>query len=662
VPVVPETPQKYAREIKRLQELLEQEKDQNIKQTLIELQRRLKLLIRQMQEVGRISGELKVIPDDVPKQQELEAATKKLESLRDERRLLQSRLNNFLLGKDKDELISQLSQTRNLKEQEWIQERINLLDLRMDSKTLKKRDVIKALKAKVNSMGIINERGDFESLNWELAKDVFNKAISEGQSNTITKSDYDRGLTEQRGLGQGREDIPKLPSDQRGGWRPVVQKDFSMFTFPALIKELRDRKNTAIDSARRYMTNEKERGKPELKEDVKAVSDAIRKKDHAAKFKAIMNLKKKIEISFTGQKDAFQSYRRSIKLLPIFNRFETALTDMATWQTENGQWIVKDQALAQNVVSDIAKLSEQYAKYYQSKNRPQFTYDITPRFDAMVKFLPRISRYIEQNMLKNRDYEEELSPKQASIFERYAQDINLNELDLKKKKREYDRMRSEQKGLEQGREEIPNLPSEHRGGWRPTVQKDFSIFTFPALIKELRDKINTAIDTSRKDIHSIKVAGHPTFKPFIDEISKAIRKKDNAAKFTAIMNLRTAINNSSGGQDNFSREGYAFQSYRRSLKLVPIFKTIENSLITMKDWQNSDGKWQPKDIGFVQDTMSNMVKLTEQYAKYYQNNNQPKFTIGIKPRFDTALRFLPRISHYLKQNVLQSDAGEMNDK
>lgn len=649
-----ETPEKYAREMKRLEDSLPSESDVAQKKDMEELGRTLARLIKQMTEVTRLQDLLKITPEDKQTQQELIAAEKYLIDLRTQRRILKTKLNEVLLKKEQLDLANQFNKTRNPEEQKWLKEKIDLLGLQLNRKILRKRDEIQARKVKINSMGVVDEHGDFQSLTIpEEQRIALNKAIEQGKQQTISKTEYDRSLTEQRGKGQGREDVPNLPSDQRGGWRPIVQKDFSRFTFPALAKELRDRNNTAIDSARRYMTNEKEGGKSMLKDSVKAVSDAIRKKDNAAKYAAILNLKNKIKETFKLQEPAFQSYRRSIKLLPIFKRIEESVYGIIPWQNDDGIWAPKNMEFIQNIISDIDKLEDQYAKYYQSKGRPAFSYDISPRFDAVLKFLPKISKYLEQNVLKNKDHEQEIVSKQASIFEIYAQDTDPNQLNLKKK--EYDRARTEQRGLEQGREDVPYLPSNQRGGWRPIVQKDFSKFTFPAMIKELRDKINTAIDTSRKDIHSIKANGHPALKLYIDAVSNAIRKKDNAAKYIAITNLKKII------EDSFNEQNNAFQSYRRSIKLVPIFRKLENNLTEMKDWQDANGKWQLKNIILVQDTISSMKKLSEQYAKYYSVTGQSKLD-NIKPHFDGALKFFPQISQYLEQNVLQNNVGEINDK
>jgi len=401
-----ETPEKYAREMKRLEDSLPSETDANQKKDMEELGRTLARLIKQMTEVTRLRDLLKITPEDKQTQTELIAAEKSLNDLRTQRRILKTKLNEVLLKKEQLELANQFNKTRNPEEQKWIKEKIDLLGLQLNRKILRKRDEIQARKTKINTMGVVDEHGDFQSLTIpEEQRIALNKAIEQGKQQTISKTEYDRALTEQRGIGQGREEVPNLPSDQRGGWRPIVQKDFSRFTFPALAKELRDRNNTAIDSARRYITNEKEGGQKGLKDSVKAVSDAIRKKDNAAKYTAILNLKNKIKETFKVQEPAFQSYRRSIKLLPIFKRIEDAVYGIIPWQNEDGVWAPKNMEFIQNIVSDIDKLEEQYAKYYQVKERPSFTYDIRPRFDAVLKYLPRISQYLEQNVLKNKDYD-----------------------------------------------------------------------------------------------------------------------------------------------------------------------------------------------------------------------------------------------------------------
>lgn len=403
-PAVLETPQKYVREIKRLQELLEQEKNPGTKQYMLELQKVLASLVIQMPKVSELSSALKDTPDDTAKQNEFNEATQTLEDLRSQRRLLKSRLNNQLLNKEKEDLVAQMGQTRNTKEREWLQERINLLDLRTDDKLLKKRDEIKARKALVNSMGVIDEHGDFQSQNIPEAERIaLLRGIQLGRDVGTTKAKYDRTRTEERAKTEGRKDIATR-APQRGGWAPgerqtSLDKAMSNATyFPLLVGKVGPGINTAVAGATYYIARAKEGGYVELKTFIDAVSAAIRKKDMAAKHAAIAALREEAKKYVFGKnKEAVASYEIAIRLTPYFRKIEERLKQISAWQHESGQWILDEQK--SNFIREtnmyITRIIEIYNKQYGHRRS---------NFNSFVNgVLVKSKEYIEQEIL-NENY------------------------------------------------------------------------------------------------------------------------------------------------------------------------------------------------------------------------------------------------------------------
>ena len=631
-PSIAITPEKYENEIRVLAELRDDPANEDQRNSITKLMNLNKVILSQMKEVRSLKDRLTIIPEDKETLETLTNVEEELFNSRKERTRLKIELRTLQQTKELENIKEKANSASDTKEKEWLNLFVRLQNVRLlPYKFYRgKIPVVNALQKIIESAGAITPSGDFVSLQLNPNEKI--KLLSDlhtAEEAMETLAVYDRKRTEERTAEQGRE-IPNYPAE-RGGYRPQKGNNFSGFSYKALCKEFRDRKNTAIDSTRRYITNEKEDGIPALKPYVNDVSVAIRKKDNAAKFKAINELKIKIREDFASKEPQFQSYRRAIKLLPIFKNIEDRLSEMIAWQKDD-EWDISDLKRRNTIeyfVHDLNQLISQYSKYYQTqKGLPaefsKILKDILPRFDAVIKYIPNIIKYFENDVLKE---DQIIARSIRTSIEKFAQYFDLQGNEISKSK--YNRIQTEQKVHEQGREEIPHYPAE-RGGYRPQKKVDFSKVSLLALAEELRYKNNTAINTARQYIYSEKSEGKAQLKPYIDAVSFAIRKKDNALKHSALSDLKVQINNL-----NMNK---SFQDYRRSLKLLPIFKGIEKRLFDIVGWKHSELE---KDNA-ISNLLWEMKEITGQYMQRYQSKNNI-----ITPRFDAVIKIFPKIEKYL---------------
>lgn len=394
---VPETPEKYAKQIETLKASLDAETDPNNKANIVELIQTLAALIKQMAATKSLEDEVKITPDDTEKKEEFIKAAELLNQLRAKRLTLKRKMNEFLLSKDEEKLEAQFAKSNNPKEMEWLQQQIDLLRVRK-SNDLRKRDEIKARKAKINSWGVIDEHGDFQSLNVpETERIALDRAIQLGQEKKVSKADYDRSLTEQRAKIQGR--VPAKRAPQRGGWAPYERQtslDKSMFDpsyFPLLASKIGPGINTAVSGATYYIAREKEGGVVALKPFIEAVSKAIRSKDNVAKFRAIAKLREETSKYVLGKnKDAVASYEIALRLTPFFRKIDESVKVIASWQ-KDGQWPLDDakKQFVKDTTVYIAKMVEIYQRQYGHKRS---------NFNSLATILlPKVKEYLEQIVL-----------------------------------------------------------------------------------------------------------------------------------------------------------------------------------------------------------------------------------------------------------------------
>jgi hypothetical protein len=392
-----ETPDKYAKEIARLKDSLQTTTDQNTRNNVEYLIATLVSLLDTMKTVKNLEGELKVSPDDAATVQAFDKATADLERLRKQRLVYRRKLNELILKEDQTDLRRKMYETRDPREKAWLEDRIRLLDLRMNEKLLRKRDMIKALKAKINSSGTLDERGDFQALTLpEATRQSLEEAYQSGALKSITKDQYDREQTVERAKQHGK--VGPVPTRQKGrigGGRAgekIHQYDVSSATFSGLVDKLSERINTSAHVARLNVTQmvvDKKKVHNELKPFVDAVSKAIQKKDNVAKLAAIKNLKAQMKARM-DKVPAIKALARNIKWLPFFQRMKADLETVAGWQTDQGWDLNENKTMfIQNLLTNGRKITDAYRRYYPETG-PKRTNQLEISFDSTVGYMDAV--------------------------------------------------------------------------------------------------------------------------------------------------------------------------------------------------------------------------------------------------------------------------------
>lgn len=400
--VPPETPQKYGREIERLQDSLANDpnlRNETSRGYVSQLVNALKGLVAQIPITIAAKDKLKVTPDDKAAQQEFQEAEAKLTELRNIRRDMTRKLNDFLRDKE-IEALQQKMLKPGLTDQEkaWWGAKIKLEALRK-SQDLKKGRQIKLLKDLINSTGRLDKDGDYDPLN--IPDDQKRKLI-EGidqeenyQGQKVSKVSYDEKQSLERRQEHGAlGDIVRRQKGRRGGGKEdsrLNQYDLDAATFNGLLDKLNEKINTSAHVARLNVTQEVDANKRKvhngLKTYVDAVSKAIQKKDNKAKLEAIKALKAQM-VEWASRAPAIKAMARNVKWLPFFVKIKNDLVTIATWKTEAG-WDLNEnkQAFIANVISGSQRLIQAYGRYYQGRGAPKGTVQPEIAFDNTVKYL-----------------------------------------------------------------------------------------------------------------------------------------------------------------------------------------------------------------------------------------------------------------------------------
>lgn len=668
--VVAETPEKYAREIARLATSYEAETNLNNKENIKKLSEVLVDLIKQIKVVRTLQDELKITPNDEAKVNQFNDATLLLEELRRKRQNLNRILNDFLLKKEQSELYDQLNKSRNPVERQWLEEKIKLLDLRLDTRLLKKRDEIKARKTKINAMGVVDEHGDFQSLNIpDNERMALDRAVQLGRDMTLSKAKYDRGRTVEHGKDEGRDYIP-VADPLRGGPRQKLLKniDLNKSTFPGMLKKLRDLNNTATADARKYIMRPKEKGDPVLEPFIERVSAAIRKKDNAAKYKAINELKVEIKKTLVNS-SSLKGYLQVLRLSPHFKKIEESLFSFKDKQNENGSWQLSadDKQQLLSVVSNIHRITELYSKYYQTKGGlhegpSQQPYQF---FKGVITALLAIDDYIINNMLQSPAIRVEEPATQYRV-EGPAEEENIEQTEeaeenpllqrmrlmnhlietnyikmaqhTKEEKRKYDRERTIEKAKHHGQVEVP-LGTPQRGGSRTQNRYNLAVADFSGIVHKLQESINSGLGTLKQNLIRPRFEGDPALKSYVDAISNAVSKKDMTAKYHAIRTLKEQIATHLSKNEEVKR-------LEKGIRLLPIFRKLKDELKIIASWEQGNQLiLNEKQKQYVFNLMQKIERLQQLYSKYYSQPGQMDISFG------PAIEKLLIANNYLKDLI-----------
>lgn len=212
----------------------------------------------------------------------------------------------------------------------------------------------------------------------------------------------------------------------------------------------------------------------------------------------------------------------------------------------------------------------------------------------------------------------------------------------RKLKQQYDRKQTIERAMEHGK--IGPVPARRKGrigGGSPGEkihQYDLDSATFAGLVDKLGEKINSSANTARQAVTQVtlhKSKEHNELKPYVDELSKAIRKKDSAAKVAAIKNLKQQMK-------DWAERAPAIQSLARNIKWLPFFQRMKSDLEMIADQKlvliNGSQNLNENQISFIQNLLRNGRKITDAYRKHYQASDA-KLQIS----FDNTVEYLDMV-------------------
>jgi len=214
-------------------------------------------------------------------------------------------------------------------------------------------------------------------------------------------------------------------------------------------------------------------------------------------------------------------------------------------------------------------------------------------------------------------------------------------------KAQYDRIRTVQKTREEEGREAPTAAPMRGGGRIKKPQVDFDTASYPTLLKRFRELNNTITSDAKKYVaRSGKEKGDDKMQPYVEAVSMAIKRKDQAAKFTAINALKAAIKETL--VSDASLRGYLW-----SIRLAPHFKTIEEFLYNIKSKQNASGVWNlsESERDMLRTAAAQINRMYDIYTKYFPEKGG---RYG-RSHYMTSVKFYPSLVKYIYDNILQEE-------
>jgi len=207
-----------------------------------------------------------------------------------------------------------------------------------------------------------------------------------------SKKQKDRELAEQRGKEQARESIPTY-APQRGGARIPRQNlsyeqqpDLELASFKGLIHQFQEDLNTCFSEQKKFITNAKQNGNPQLKPFIDKLAKAITKNDSQAKYEAIKLLKQATE-QYLEHK--LKRVIRIARLIPHFRKLRDDLNLLSKLQDPvNNSWMLNEnnKTFVGNLIEKTARLQKISQSYYSSDNYA---------LSSTLHDLARIKEYLE---------------------------------------------------------------------------------------------------------------------------------------------------------------------------------------------------------------------------------------------------------------------------
>jgi hypothetical protein len=422
----PETPQKYDLEMERLAGLLNDPSlagDAGVQNTIRSLLLVLDGLKKKIPQLVAARDALKVTPNDPDALSQLDEINQSVETDRAERIKLKRKINSLLQNKELSELLEKYNSSSNPAEKKWLLEQMELQKTRL-SNDYNKRNEIKHRMDLIRSLGMLDERGNFQSLKPSTELEArLRQAISSAQNERKSKLDYDAMDTMERAILHGKpgfeeekieldtlrkakdeKKISKQEYDAKrwqvlarargksgtivsrekgrrgGGTKGAKINQFSaeLATFDGLVQKFSDKVNTAVNTARQGVTQEAGQGGKvhnALKPYVDNLGKAIQKNDVKAKYEAIRALKSAI-VDWSSREPALRILEKSTRMLGVFNKLKDELRKVSGWRTDAGWSLTEDQkAYISGVIGQSKRFSKIYGRFYTRPGQPELFYD-----------------------------------------------------------------------------------------------------------------------------------------------------------------------------------------------------------------------------------------------------------------------------------------------
>lgn len=429
------------------------ETDPNVRQTLEQLIRLLPTISDTTQQALDLSNALR---SDVDKPEEqarvrtaLDEINTQLQRLKYERRNLRNRIRDIQLQKEKQKISDELQEAsqkyktsadperkeRFRREEEVLKQKLALNELARSTNVYKakKRNYLLEMLRQMSG-------GDWPSQDW-----ISKQQQKIDTAKTVTKEDYDRVITEQRGKQQARLVTPSYEAT-RGGARIPMEKlpeekqiDLEKASFSALVYQFQIDIASATQAARQiiYETGKKDNKgkkilKTEYKELIDEISEAIRKKDRPTLYAAQNKLRAAVANDVNVAKNQLKGYVEVIRLEPHFRKLLEGMKELTKSKKgeppkldESGNLVVDNFSEADKmglgfVMNDLHRLRVLYTKYYIEISGIKFKQDIAPRFKKVIEDMGRIEIHLRLKLKVRRPESKEFYPEKSPSAQEIA--------------------------------------------------------------------------------------------------------------------------------------------------------------------------------------------------------------------------------------------------
>lgn len=414
------------------------ETDPDARRTLEELINLLPVLATKTKEALDLSNSIR---SDIADPTALEQAKNKLADMRAElqeikrtRQTLKNQIRSIRLAKEKQRLTNEAQELEqryktsvSLERKEKakrdllrVQQELALNELSSSTDMLKAKERNYRLELLHQMSG-----GAFPSEDWIKKQQ---QKINEAANLRISRTKYDRLITEQRGQEQAREETPEYEKERGGRRIPMAklpeqqQIDLEKASFSALVYQFQIDIASATQAARQIIYERKEKGRPkiiieEYKNIIDEISEAIRTKNREALSVAKNKLAGAVRNDLSVDKYQLKGYIDVLKLEPHFRKVLEAIKEVTKNKKgapakldESGNLIVenftdKDKEFLQYILNDIHRLRVLYSTYYTNiagmKERHKTDSEwwlikqkIVPRFKKVIEDMGRIETHL----------------------------------------------------------------------------------------------------------------------------------------------------------------------------------------------------------------------------------------------------------------------------